>query len=215
MAIDIDSIQVENVLTSQEIRDIFETLFRGDHNSNPVIILINGLPKTLLGEHRLLLDGRNQIILDFSKINRTFSAGQKRMGGNRDCTSLRMAAGLVLAHETQHANQTLSHTGHEKFYSAHRYKTRGCELEARRFADENREIVAQILGEVLSDERVKGDVQDSGQVADKVVAALKKCKKATVDDVVDQLKRLKANNPKNLDRALAAISAACGPDFVV
>ncbi|MHB8407862.1 MAG: hypothetical protein ACYDHY_07070 [Acidiferrobacterales bacterium] len=208
MAIDFESNQVTDLVSEQEFRDIFESLFRGDHQSNPIRLVIGNLPDTgrkhILGLH-VFSFGRHEITVDVDQITREFKKGATKMGGNRQAPSVRMAVGLVLAHETQHANQTLQHTGKERFYRARKYKTRGSEMEARTFADDHRKIVAQILGETLPDERASDPIQDPNKAITDVAAALQGRLSTTLDEVVSLLKAVRANNPKNLDRVLLVL----------
>ena len=73
----------------------------------------------------------------------------QNMGGNKPHASLKEALLSVVAHETQHANQYLRHGRNHKFWQG-KYYAKPCEIDARRFADEQHYIVETFAGKELS-----------------------------------------------------------------
>jgi len=187
-------------LREQEYRDIFESLYRGNPRTGTISITVTKLPGKMRGLHTFTASGEHQIKIDVHKIMGDFATGEA-IGGNSPAPTLRMAVGLVLAHETQHANQILLHNGHEKFFNSRRYRTRGCEAEAREFADNNSGVVAQVLSEHVNHE-IKSDDQSSDCVED-FFRAVEDAQDMSIDEVIEVLRGLGKNNPIDLDRVMS------------
>lgn len=177
--------------------DIF---YRGDGSITISGTMRKGEKKTYLGLCVYSsFFGTTEIYIDSKKIREVQMEG-RRTGGNRVSPSPRIAIGMVLAHELQHANQHLIHdSSHSSFFGKDRsrYLTRSSEMEARQFADDNVRIISEILNEKLKNEiRNNPSVDEIKQVAE----SLAECDSVSVGDIVEELRLSGLNNAVNVSK---------------
>lgn len=193
------------LLSQQDVIDLIDLFYRwGDarfhvigHDKHPNrrgSHIYNGMTRT----HVITLSRNN--IEDGVR-----SAG--RMGGNTKAPDSRAGAAMVLAHELQHANQSQLHTHNEVFYTVKRYNRRPCERDARSFVDDNMDVIMDFLGRerpvaVKRASAMESLVNPVGEVTD----LLGECEEVSVEDIGDELRRMGANNPKNVLSVKKALS---------
>lgn len=123
-------------------------------------------------------------------------------GGNFVCASYEASVMAVFVHEVQHANQALIHVdAGEKFWRGRSYYGRPCEVDARRFVDENRQQIANILGEELSASAPE-DIDDRELLFGHFLGFFLEFEEVSLDEIRDQLRSSKMNNPIYVGRLL-------------
>lgn len=189
-------------LLRENVRDLADLFIRFDNKT----IYFHGYmredrlknkKKMTLGLHSYdpLFD-RHDIYIDPQKIEFCFGS-KMRTGGNRIAPDIHIAVGMVLAHEMQHANQYIHHNGQLSFFGKKKskYKTRPCEREARSFADENVQVIANVLGISISKEKLIDVPQDELSL---IADCLSESDEVTVTDIVDELRQSGLNNAVNV-----------------
>lgn len=187
------------VITKEEATDAIGLFFRGNDVS---FHISTDIDKRRRGNHTYnSILRRHSIILSRVSIQDGFEK-KERMGGNTAAPTLKMAALMVIAHETQHANQTLSHSYAEEFYTTSKYERRPCERDARKFVDSNMDVLADLAGVSLVKVRApKG--QDHGSPSDMIQSVaddLSEIGEVTLEDIQESLKAANACNSKNVCR---------------
>jgi hypothetical protein len=183
------------ILREDEIRDLVDLFYRWDDGC--FIFRCDEKERKFRGEHRYDLGGGHTITLVRKNILRDYESG-KSVGGNMVAPTLRVAAGMVLAHELQHANQSKQHTRTEGFFKDHRYWNRACERDARAFVDEHLNEICAYFAVVPP---MRSTVVDGVVGQDEVLAVadlLGECSDVTMEDIKDELRISKALNPKNV-----------------
>lgn len=194
------------LISEQEIRDLVDVLFRGDRSFHIHGVMHESRAKPrpngrkTLGLHMFdVMTGEHDIYLDPSGIIETFEQGRPT-GGNRIAPTPEMAMGMVLAHELQHANQTIVHSSHPAAFYGHkrsRYRTRACEREARMFADDSVPLIAGVLGvEILKEQLVEVPPDELEFIAD----CLAETDEIVTADIVEELRHSGLNNAVNVSR---------------
>lgn len=190
-------------LSQAEVKDLIEVLFKG-RDSDFIVRgqMKHGQKKGTRGLYNFMqLENVHSICLDLPTISR--SVGNAPIGGNFPAPTLRLAIAMVLAHEIQHANQVVDpHSQKQnKIIPFQTYLSRVHEKDARRSVDENIEIIAKVLGEpVPYNVRQTQDVEKDGPDLAAVADDLKGCSELTVADLAEELRSMKANNPKNIEK---------------
>ena len=183
------------ILTEDEVRDFIDLFYRWD--SGRFLIRRDEKERKFRGEHCYGLDGLHTITLVQKNIRRDYDQG-KRVGGNMVAPTIQVAAGMVLAHELQHANQSKTHLRSEGFFNEHRYWNRACERDARMFVDEHlNEICAYFAVPPPMRGRVEGGVVGQDEVL-AVADLLGECSDVTMEDIKDELRASRILNPKNV-----------------
>jgi hypothetical protein len=196
------SIKFENfqnfILSEDEVRDFIEIFYRwGDDRFT---ITTNETERSFRGQHSRDLGGRHIITLVAHNIKKDFR-DKKRTGGNLVAPTLKVAAGMVLAHELQHANQSKIHKNESSFYGQKkRYWNRACEREAREFVDNNMPEICAYFQAPWQGTRAPaiGNHGDANGEALAVAELLQECSEVTMDDIRDELRASKILNPKNV-----------------
>lgn len=192
-----------SLLTEEQVRALIDLLYRGEDDR---FVIYGCLPEgirgprrdSLGGMHQKLLDGRHCIHLVPKNIRSRASRGGA-IGGNRKVSDPKLAIGLVLAHELQHANQTLNHKPGSSFYGKpfQRYAAHACEREARQYADDNLGLVAGVLGISLPNGGFQTD--NATELVD-VIDCFLDLDEMPVADLILELKECGINNPENVRR---------------
>jgi hypothetical protein len=196
------------VLSKEEMLAIFESLYRGDVKKSKFRIVIGKLPGRTWGLHEFDVFADHKITLDVDKMKASYESGTRIMGGNLPKPNLKMCVASVLAHETQHANQSLTHSHREHFYQKRTYRSRACEVEARQFSDSSRPVLEGVLNQRSLEVAQPQANRDHGAVVRKVSESFKGTRKVLVDDIVDALRIFGANNPANLDATIENLRRA-------
>lgn len=128
-------------------------------------------------------------------------------GGNFVCASYEASVISVFVHEVQHANQALIHPDSgEKFWRGRSYFGRPCEVDARRFVDENRHQIANILGAEL-ELATPEELEDSESLFGHFLAFFMEFEEVSIDEIRSQLRSSKMNNPIYMGRIMESLSA--------
>ena len=189
------------LLSKTEVGDIVDSLFRGEDS---FYIYGSMRPdrksRPTLGLHVAgMLNVGHEIYLAPEKIKECFVRGVA-CGGNRKAPNIKLAMAMVLAHEIQHANQSIVHATHPtSFYGKVRskYRARPCEREARTFADESLFVLAGILNiEVEKDKQIHIPEDEVMLVAECLSEADSIC----VSDIVNELRQSGLNNAVNVGK---------------
>lgn len=189
-------------LLSGQVKDLIDVLFRGDDRTVRIHSYMHEsrLRKPTLGLHMYSPFFReHDIYLAPEKIKSCFEEGRSP-AGNKKAPDLKIAVGMVLAHELMHANQAIIHTGHpESFYGKKRsrYRMRPCEREARAFADESIPVIAGVLGIELKKEQLVDVPEDEVQL---VAECLAETDEVSIQDIVEELRQSGLNNIVNLQK---------------
>lgn len=205
--------RVRQLINEQQAKDLIDLLFRGEDGN---FVLHGHLPdgisrkksEGLAGRHLVEMDGTHRIHLVPENI-RSRCAKEDTIGGNRKIKDPQLGAGLVLAHELQHANQSLIHKGNSSFWGRkafQRYYSRACEREARGFADDNYALVAGTLGLQLPRGGLKVDHTEA-ELED-IWCCLSECDEVSLRDIVEELRESGLNNPENVRRTRERLDSA-------
>lgn len=195
-----------SVLTKPQVKDLVDVLFRTGSNFSIISNMHESRRKRpTLGLHMYtpILDS-HEIYLAPEKIKECFLAG-RACGGNKKLPDMRLAFGCIIAHELQHANQSVVHLGHPgTFYGKKRsrYRLRPCEMEARAFADESIPIIAGVLGIEISKEPMADVPQDE---VDLVADCLAEADEISTADIVEELRNSGINNASNVFKVKALL----------
>jgi len=203
---------IKDLMTEEQATALIDLLYRGE---NAEFILHGHLPegmsllrsKGLRGRHCLEF-GLNRIHLVPQNILK-YCRESRPVGGNRRCDDPRLGAGLVLAHELQHANQHLLHRQGEMFWGRKpftKYLSWPHEREARQFADDNRSIVAATLGVELPKEMP--ELADVEATLEDIVTCFGELEEISIVDLREELRDAGLNNPVNIQRARERLLAA-------
>lgn len=194
---------LSSLLSEEQVRALIDILFRGEDAR----FLIRGcLPQGTRGARVTGLGGMHQRGLDgvhtihvVPKNIRSRAIRGGAIGGNRKVSDPKLAAGLVLAHELQHANQTMNHKPGSSFYGKpfQRYAAHACEREARQFADDNLSTVAGVLGISVPHGGYQQD--DTMELVDLVDCFLE-LDEIPLKDLIHELRECGMNNPENVRR---------------
>lgn len=188
-------------LTKTEVKDLVDVLFRTGDGS----FIIHGYMR--VGEKPTIRGlcvsdnffGQVEIYLAPDRIVKSYHEGRP-VGGNRPALSPKMAVAAVLAHELQHANQYKVHSStHSSFFGKKRskYRARASEREARNFADENVEVIAQVLGVELPKKKSEPVQVDTIEMVAQLLADVGDVE---VVDIVEELRGIGMNNAANVAR---------------
>lgn len=195
------------VLGQHEAEDLVNVLFRFDGTFH-----LHGMMRAdrrfrpTLGLHSYdEIGSRHDVYLSSEKIESCFAEGRP-CGGNVRAPSLRVAYGMVLAHEIQHANQHRVHdSAHATFFGKRRskYRVRPCEREARLFADDSVRAIAGVLGEELpSSPLVVIPADELTQVVESMASgSLYDEGQVSMGELVAELRRSGINNAASVSRA--------------
>jgi hypothetical protein len=192
------------ILDEHEVQDFIEMFYRWGPAKFTVQTdekekVFRGQCHTDMGGHHLITVVRKNIERDFHY--------KQRIGGNFVAPTLKVAAGAVLAHELQHANQSKLHKFTEGFFQSHRYWNRACERDARQFADEHLAEICAYFG-VDAPVRRKGQtIADASQEALSVAGLLSECSQVTMEDIRDELRASKALTPSNVAIVIESLQA--------
>jgi hypothetical protein len=148
--------RLSGVLSRAEARDLIDVLYRWDIDRNCTFQLLGHIMVEkkrghhTCGQHSFqVYENRHLIGLDLTQIE--YCVKKKlAVGGSIKTPNMKICAGMVMAHEIQHANQVFHHARENRgsFYAQQKkYYGRPCEREARAFADDNVEVVAGILNQ--------------------------------------------------------------------
>lgn len=192
-------------VTEQEIKDLVDLLFRGDRSFHIHGVMHESRAKPnpsgrkTLGLHMYnVITEEHDIYLDPTGIIETFEQGRPT-GGNIVAPTPEMAVGMVLAHEIQHANQTIVHSSHPTAFYGHkrsRYRTRPAEREARIFADDNIQLIAAVLlVEIKQEDRLLEIPPDEFEL---LADCLAESDEITTLDIVEELRQSGLNNAANV-----------------
>ena len=194
------------ILSEAEVRDFIEMFYRwGD---TKFLIRTDESERTFRGECQSNWDG-HVITLVRKNIEWDHARG-RACGGNLVAPTVKSAAGMVLAHEIEHANQSKFHKNASKFYGKlgglnkkgqprmQRYKYRACERDARQFADERLSEICSYFGTPFQTRQVLSDGGNSPDEVLNVAALLQGVSAPTMEDVRDELRASKILNPKNV-----------------
>lgn len=202
--------EARRLISEEEVRALVDLLFRGEDAS---FTLHGCLPpgtsrahrSGLGGRHTLEMDGVHTIHLVPENVRRRASRGGP-IGGNRRIGDPRLAMGLVLAHELQHANQTLIKHG-DGFYGKpfQTYQGRAAEREARQFADDNLDVVAGVLKIELPREGFVADATEAD--LDDLAECFCDLDSVHVRDIADELRADGMNNPENVRKVRERLEA--------
>jgi len=198
------------LLSKQEVIDIIDVLFRGEetfHIYGKMTRERQNRPTLGLHVSHALSPGLHEIYLAPEKIHGV-CAFNRPTGGNRVAPHLKLAEAMVLAHEIQHANQSLNfdHTKQKSFYGdKKRYRTRPCEMEARSFADDSVQQLAAILKIPLAHEEIKTVPRSE---IDLIVECLSEADEVSIRDIVEELRSSGLNNAVNVKSVSARLSEA-------
>jgi hypothetical protein len=128
-------------------------------------------------------------------------------GGNFPCASYEASVLSVFVHEVQHANQALIHTNaNERFWRGRSYLGRPCEVDARRFVDENRQLITEILGGQLEADASE-DNEDREQMLGHFLEFFMEFEEVPLEEIRSQLRSSKMNNPVYIGRLLEGLAA--------
>jgi hypothetical protein len=214
---------LRGLLTEQEAHDLVDVMYR--HRDNRFQIIAAQKPSDLgvkvvkvRGQHRFnFLRNRHEINLFRGNLVEAFEE-KARCGGNGPAPSLRMAAAMVLSHELQHANQFIEHGSKDRtFYGTKhgrgflegrdvqiKYDKRPAEQDARRYVDENLDVIASVLGVEAPPRllQVSGpdDHGDHGGELDEITALFEELSEVSVKDIAEELRASGINNPVNVGR---------------
>ena len=190
------------LLTQDEAQDLVDMFYRWEDAR--FFIHVDNKQLHYRGMHTRTPDGLHTIMLCKRNIVRDFRKGTT-MGGNMKAPALRAAAGMVLVHELQHANQTKLHRAEEGFYRDHKYWNRACERDARQFVDEHmNEICAYFGVEAPARRKVSASIPGDEE-AQAVIGLLSECSAVTMDDVRDELRASKILTPENVARVVQSL----------
>ena len=140
-------------------------------------------------------------------INKVFARGLA-CGGNLKAPTIKVAAAMVLAHELQHANQSLIHKDSSVFYGnlggvtssgkprMKRYRGRACEREAREFADEKLSDICAYFS-VPIETRKRVATQSESEISD-LVEIFSECEEVSMEDIKEELRASKILSPTNV-----------------
>lgn len=131
----------------REIVEFVELFYPG---SSPGVILIDVVDRAghdgRRGECATSPSGRvHEITLFWKSIAKSASLNQVIGGNITKSRDLRTTAFFVLAHEIRHAFQAELHWNREKFFVKRGYMSRPCEVDARRYVDENYQSICEYL----------------------------------------------------------------------
>lgn len=198
---------LKTLMSESEVRDVIDSLFRGesrfsiygtmrhDRKNKPTLGLHVSGP--LINDH--------EIYLAPEKIRDCFDRGAA-CGGNVKAPHIKIAMGMVLAHEIQHANQAMIHKNHPtSFYGKERsrYRTRPCEREARAAADESIKILAAIFNIQLHKDKFEEIPADEINL---IAECLAESEEITVRDIVEELRLSGLNNAVNVSKVKSLLS---------
>ena len=144
--------------------------------------------------------GVHEIFMNFDLIKESWKK-KEGTGGTLWVPDLKIAAGMVLAHEVQHANQYLHHEGgRNSFFGKRRsrYKTRPSEVEARRFADEKINEIAAVLDVKLEMSSVHR-VSDLDAELECIIDDLCEFEELEMSDLIEELRDAGMYNSINLN----------------
>jgi hypothetical protein len=190
------------ILSEAQARDFVEMFYRwGDAKFN---ITTNEKERRWRGECRSDGFGGHTITLCRKNIVRDFNM-KLSVGGNILAPTIECAAGMVLAHEIQHANQTKLHKFQEGFWKDHRYWNRACERDARLFVDEHANEICAYFSAPPPMRRGIGGGGDQGGEVLAVADLLCECEAVSMDDVRDELRASKVLNPVNVAAVIARL----------
>lgn len=193
------------LLSEAEVRDFIDMFYRwGDAKFN---ILCDESEKRFRGEHRLGLSGMHIITLVRKNITRDYEA-KIRIGGNLQAPTLKVGAGMVLAHELQHANQTKIHKLSESFFKSKSYHHRACERDARAFVDEHMEEICGYFAVPFQSRSRCAGAGNQGEAAEEalaVAALLSECEGVTMDDIREELRASGILNPRNVQAVVGEL----------
>jgi hypothetical protein len=127
----------------------------------------------------------HEISLSKKNIEKDFNKNT-RLGGNICAPTLEVGAIMVLTHEIQHANQTMFHHHQKSFYKG-KYDKKSCEVDARRFVDENFDIILEYFGLSKSTNELK-EIADCLNLSDEI----------SVEDIKLELKLSGLLNEQNI-----------------
>lgn len=198
---------LETLMSYTEVKDVIDSLFRGESNFSIYGSMRHDRKnRPTLGLHvsGVLFSG-HEIYLAPHKIKACFERGST-CGGNRKAPNLKIAMGMVLAHEIQHANQSLIHEDHpSSFYGKERsrYRTRPCEREARSAADESIPILAGIFNIELFKEKIEEVPQDELYL---IAECLAEADEISTKDIVEELRFSGLNNGINVMKIKSLLS---------
>lgn len=184
-----------DIISEDEVVDIVDLFFDGDDAEFVITGEIN--KKGIRGLFRKL-GHINEISIDRSEIESSFKRNL-RMGGNKSHSSLKKAICSVLAHEIQHANQSLTRSNQKWFWEG-RYFSRPCEKDARRAADANSSVIDAMIDDIITakqpnDSKREDDLND-------LIELLSFSENITIDEVKEVLREEKLFNSVNLKKVI-------------
>lgn len=207
------------LLNKDVVCDFIDMFYAYDDQTDVKWIITAETKSDFHGQHMFNPNTREHYIrLNEKNIRDSFTKGLRRFGGNLNLPDidLMLAAGLVLAHELQHANQSKFHAKDKNFYGylggftangkprMKQYKGRPCERDARAFVDEHlNEVFAYFNRD--TPRRSKAAVVDDTTEVDAVVDLLLECDEVNMDDVRDELRSSKILNFKNVQKVISAL----------
>lgn len=124
--------------------------------------------------------------------------GMDHVGGNvMRSSDARQASFFVLAHELRHAYQAEMHWNEEKFFKKRGYMSRPCEVDARRYVDENYVAICEFLGtdpDPSVKPREQNQTEDGEEALDELLEVLSECETLSMDDLKKELSDIGMNN---------------------
>ena len=154
------------LISSSEIIDLLDLFYKNDSSKFEINFPNGSDPKSKRGWH--LYKGKTKSGLYLHEIFIYEDQIKKDildflpMGGNRISPNEKIGTAMVLVHEMRHADQAMTHlmnNGSGGAFYLGKYKARPCEVDARRYVDENFEAIV----ELFSDERMIYDTERSEQ----------------------------------------------------
>ncbi len=196
------------ILSEDEVRDFIDLFYRWDDST--FFVRVDEMERKFRGQHSLGFAGQSHTITLVKKnITRDFNK-KSSIGGNMVAPTLRVAAGMVLAHEIQHANQAKLHKDEMGFYGKKlgltptgkprmkQYWGRATERDARQFVDEH---MNEICAYFSVDPPMRQKSTEPGVDQDEVLVVadlLCECSEVSMEDIKEELRASKVLTPSNV-----------------
>lgn len=183
------------VLPRQSVLDAIDLFYEGNDTT---FIIVGVESKAGRRGSCLSVGGIHTITLSLSTI-RQHLAENLRMGGNKTHASVKEAALSVLVHELQHANQNLKHDRNSRFWRG-QYFTRPCEVDARGFADQQKDTISILTGKDMVSIINVGTAQEDN--IESIIEVLSFSDGISLDDIIHELKAVGLYNSINVGRVM-------------
>lgn len=200
-------LDVSLIISRKEISELIDLLYAGPDAE--FIVVGDERPKRRgqRGLHQLV-NGIHRISLSLGNIRQGVTDGTA-IGGNFPTSNIKMGVALVLAHEIQHGNQSLSHDRAEGFFQKRGYRRRPCEIDARAFVDANTDVISQFVGidcSLRGTSRERTQMTSVSKEIELIADELSELEDLSVKDLVEELRACGLANPKNVELLRAAVT---------